>query len=581
MTFTARPLYRCNLGAVVAGHYLAAEAGQLQLREGGNAIDAAAAASFALTVLEPHLGGLAGEVPILIHSARDERVVAISGQGPAPAAMSIERFRELGVDVVPGDGLLPATVPALVDAWILALRDYGTRTLADVLAPAIELADTGWPVSRGLARFLSSRRQRFTEEWPTTARIFVPGSTPPRAGDRVRNPDLAATLRELAAAAAAAPNREDGLEAAHRAFYAGRIAERIDLHSRTKSVLDASGEAHGGLLRLADLSAYRGRIEEPLSVPYRNTVVFKCSSWTQGPVFLQQLRMLEGFDLAAMGHNSTEYLHTWLEVNKLCMADREAHYGDPEFADVPFETLLSAEYAEQRRGLIDPQSASRDLRPGLGGVAASDAGGAESDSVGEPSSFLGDTTQVEAVDRFGNFVAATPSGGWIGSSPVIDGLGFPLGTRGQMVSLDPSHPNALHPGKRPRATLTPSLATKDGRPWMAFGTPGGDMQDQWTLQFFLNVVDFSLDPQVAIEAPTVSSYHAPASFYPRAALPAHVKVESRMAAETIEGLRARGHDVAVNGPWDHGRVQAIAREASGFFAAAVSPRLETGYVAGW
>lgn len=559
---------------MAAGHYLAAAAGHRILLEGGNAIDAAACASFALTVIEPHLGGLAGEVPILIHSARDDRVVAISGQGPAPALMTIEHFQTLGFERVPGDGLLPATVPALVDAWIVALQQFGSRSLRDLLAPAIELAEEGWPVQRGLVKTIAANQERFRSEWPTSAAVFLPGGAAPRAGDRLRNPDLGGALRQLVDAEAAANgSREEKLEAARLAFYAGPIAEAIDEHAR----------AHGGLLRLADLRGYRGRVETPLSVPYRETQVYKCPTWTQGAVFLQQLRLLEGFDLRALGHNTPDYLHTWLEANKLAFADREVYYGDPDHAQVPLERLLSTEYAAGRRALIDPARASELLRPGgrepfrVEDLTDLDL----PPGVGEPSAFIGDTTHVDAGDRWGNLVAATPSGGWISASPLIDGLGFPLGTRGQMVSLDPDHPNALAPGKRPRATLTPSLAYRGGRPWLAFGTPGGDMQDQWTLQFFLNVVEFGMDLQAAIDAPTVHSLHAPASFFPRGAQPRGVSAESRIPRQVLDALRARGHQVDVPGAWEHGRVQAVAREPGGFLCGAASPRRETGYVVGW
>jgi gamma-glutamyltranspeptidase/glutathione hydrolase len=504
--------------------------------------------------------------------------VAISGQGPAPALATIDRLRALGVERVPGDGLLPATVPAFVDAWIVALTHYGTQPFAEVLAPAIELAEEGWFAQPSLVKALRRNAERFRTEWPETARVFLPGSEPPAAGARIRNPDLGKTLRVLADAAAAAPNREDGLEAAQRAFYACALADAMDRHAQ-RPVRDATGNAHAGFLRRADLEAYRGRVEEPLSVPFEDTVVYKCPTWTQGAVFLQQLRLLEGFDLRAMGHNSADALHTWIECAKLAFADREAYYGDPLHADVPLERLLSADYAARRRAQVG-ERASDLLRPGdqppRRVADVRDLGAAA--GLGEP--MHGDTTQVEAADHLGNLVAATPSGGWIGSSPLIDGLGFPLGTRGQMVSLDPKHPNALAPGKRPRATLTPSMAYRGGRPWLAFGTPGGDMQDQWTLQFFLNVVVFEMGLQEAIDAPTVHTLHAPASFYPRAAEPLAVSAEGRIDPAVLDELRRRGHEVRVPGDWEHGRVQAVALEAEGL-AGAASPRRGTAYVAGW
>jgi len=503
--------------------------------------------------------------------------VAISGQGPAPAALTIERARSLGVGpLLPGEGLLAATVPAFVDAWLLALARYGTRSVARVLAPAIEVAREGWPCQRGLAAVLRRCAGRFGAEWPTSGATFLPGGEPPAPGDRVRNPDLARTLAGLAAAAEAAPDRAAGVEAARVAFYAGDVARAIDAHAR----------AGGGLLRAEDLAAYRGRVEAPLQVDYRGVTVSKCATWTQGAVFLQQLRLLEGFDLRAMGHNTADYLHTWLECAKLAFADREVAYGDPDRADVPLERLLSPEYAAERRARVDPARASDLLRPGdrpayrcAGAAGAPPDGGPA--GGGEPSAFMGDTTHVDAADRFGNLVAATPSGGWLSSSPVVDGLGFPLGTRAQMFSLDPGHPNALAPGKRPRSTLSPSLAHRDGRAWLAFGTPGGDMQDQWTLQAFLNVVEFGMDLQAALDAPTVHTLHAPASFHPRAARPGVASAEGRIDPAVLAELRRRGHAVEVPGDWEHGRAQIVAREADGWLAGAVSPRRETGYAVGW
>jgi gamma-glutamyltranspeptidase / glutathione hydrolase len=578
--FTTRPVFHCREGVVAAGHYLAAAAGHRVFLGGGNAIDAAAAASFALTVVEPHLNGLAGEVPILIHSAREGRVVAISGQGPAPALMTIEHMKTLGLDRVPGDGLLPATVPALVDAWIVALRHYGSRPLAEVLEPAIELAERGWAAQHTLVNALRANATRFREEWPETARVFLPGGEVPAVGSRVCNPDLGKTLRRLAEAAAAAETREAGLEAAHRAFYRGDLAEAMDRHARG-AVKDVSGGVHEGLLRKSDLASYRGRVEEPLSVHYRETQVFKCPTWTQGAVFLQQLRLLEHFDLRSKGHNSADTLHALIECAKLAFADREVYYGDPEFADVPLDRLLSVDYAARRAALVDAAQANALLRPGdRPATAVMNVTDILGPGIGEPSAIYGDTTHVDTADAEGNLVAATPSGGWIVSSPLIPGLGFPLGTRGQMVSLDPAHPNALHPGKRPRATLTPSLAYRDGKPWMAFGTPGGDMQDQWTLQFFLNVVEFGMPLQEALDAPTVHTRHFPASFYPRAAVPLRVSAEGRISAEVLDELRRRGHDVVVPGDWEHGRVQAVTWSKDGL-AGAASPRRETAYVMGW
>jgi len=355
------------------------------------------------------------------------------------------------------------------------------------------------------------------------------------------------------------------------------VAEQAVRFSSDNAFVDDSGRAHAGLLTVedfADFGAQGTSVEDPVRVEYHGVEVLKCGPWSQGPVFLQQLKLLEGFDLQALGHNTAEYLHTYLEATKLAFADRERYYGDPEFVGVPLGLLLSEDYTAERRELIDPRHASRELRPG----ALSVAGAA---SNGHPWPVVtGDTTHVDAVDRWGNLFSATPSGGWIGSSPVVEGLGFPLGTRGQMFYLDERHANALVPRKRPRTTLTPSLALRGGEPWLAFGTPGGDQQDQWTLQFFLNVVDFGMELQEALDAPTVQSTHFPGSFYPHQAHPAGVRAESRIAAEVLDELRARGHDVGVDGPWSHGQVTAVARETNGVLSGAASPRGRVAYVMG-
>jgi gamma-glutamyltranspeptidase/glutathione hydrolase len=576
--FTTRPVVTGRYGVVTSGHYLATMAGMQMLLRGGNAIDAGVATGFALNLLEPQSNGIAGEVPILIHHARSGRTVAISGQGIAPRAATIAWFTERGIRLIPGDGLLPATVPASVDTWITALAEFGTLTLGEVLAPTLDLAENGFPMYRGLRATIESRAQKFREQWPGSAAVYLPDGRVPEWGERFRQPEWAATFRQLVDAeqAAAGRGRAAGLEAARDVFYRGPIAERIAAFCRDTAVQDATGEAHTGLLAYEDLAGFRARVEEPVTVNYRGLDVFKCGPWCQGPVLLQQLTLLEGFDLAAMGHNSPDYVHTWIEGAKLAFADREFYYGDPEVVRVPLDRLLSKSYAAERRGLIDAGRASLAMRPG--DVAPHPA----QLILGDPRVYAGDTTHLDAIDAEGNMMAATPSGGWIPSSPVIPGLGFPLGTRGQMFSLDPEHPNCLAPGKRPRTTLTPSLVMKDGRPWMVFGTPGGDQQDQWTLQFFLNVVDFGMDIQSALDAPTFHTLHFPSSFYPRAAYPGRVVVEGRIPEETRRALRERGHEVVETGDWSNGRVLGIRLdEQRGLIYGGASPRLETGYAIGW
>ena len=564
-------------GAVSAGHHLAAQIGAQILGDGGNAADATCAMGFALQVLEPTMNGPAGEVPILVYVAREDRTYAISGQGVAPAAATLTRFAELGIDPIPGDGLLAATVPAALDAWCLLLARFGTRSLAEVVAPAQALALHGYPMYRFLRSVLSFLEPRFRDEWPSSAAVYLPLR---RLGERQTNPAHAAFLESLAQAErAASGSRETRIRAARDWFYKGRPAEEIERFLGTP-VRDASGRAHAGLLRADDLARYEGAVEEPVTTDYRGARVWKCGPWTQGPVFLQQLRLLEGFDLRGFGHNSADSLHTVAECAKLAFADREACYGDPRFAEVPLAELLSTPYTDKRRALVDPARASDALRPGRGRLPAGwpRVAGAPAPSQ-EPQAQAaargrGDTTHLDAVDRDGNAVAATPSGGWIPSSPIVPSLGFPVGTRAQMFVLDPAHPNCLAPGKRPRTTLTPSLARlPDGR-IAAFGTPGGDQQDQWTLQFFLNVVDFGArDLQTAIDAPTVHSHHMPDSFYPRTSQPGVLAAESRISEGVLAELERRGHRVRRSGPWEHGRVLAVTRDpASGLCEAAASPR---------
>ncbi|MBC8230322.1 gamma-glutamyltransferase family protein [bacterium] len=596
--FTTRPIIMGTRGVVTSGHYLATAAGFRIMEQGGNAIDAAAAMCFCLNLLEPQSNGIGGEAPTLVYSAREKKAFAISGMGWSPKAFTIEWCRKQGIDLIPGDGYLPACVPATVDTWATAVARFGTMHFAQILQPAIELAENGFPVYDRLHNSLAGSVQKFTELYPTTGEVYCPNGQAPETGEIFRNPDWAGMLKLMCSAEEAAMHkgRIAGIEAARDVFYKGEIAERIIDFITHHPVKDASGAAHTGLLSYEDMANWHATVEEPVTFNYRGLDVYKCPSWTQGPVFLQQLAILEGFDLKAMEHNSADYLHTWVECAKLAFADREAYYGDPLLDDVPFDTLLSKDYAEKRRNLINTE-ASREMRPGDVGrgfpsyatldVAednrrALEVAARESQDLGLGHAHVGDTTHLDAVDSEGNMVASTPSGGWIGSSPVIKGLGFPIGTRGQMFYLNPKRPNALAPRKRPRATLTPSLVTKDGEPLMVFGTPGGDCQDQWTLQFFLNYVDFGMNIQEALDAPTVHSVHFPSSFYPRVAYPGRVVVEEDISPEVIKELERRGHEVVVTGKWSNGKVMGIRYDkAHGVILGGVSPKGNIGYALGW
>ena len=554
-------------------HYLSAAAGARIFDRGGNAIDAAVAAALVEGVVNPHMHTIGGEAPMLVRLGSNQRVVSINGNTMAPARATIAHYRALGLDLVPGEGLLAAGVPAAFGAFACALENFGTKSLAEVAGPALALCEEGFPMHPGLCGdddsidvpglglgSIRANAELYRTRWPSTARVYMPGGELPRSGDLIRNPALANLFRRLLEAESGARKggREAGLHAAVERFYRGDIAREIVAHS----------DAHGGLLALEDLAAFTTRIEEPVSRTYRGATVFKCGPWSQGPVFLQQLALLEGFDLGAMGHNSAAYLHTLIESAKLAFADRETYYADPEFVDVPLNELFSERYAALRRALVDPERASMDLRPGDPRAMRAELG-----ASAKARSWGAGTTHVDAADREGNLIAITPSGAWLRSSPVADALGFPLGTRLQTFYLDERHPNALAPRKRPRTTLTPSIATtRDGR-WIAFGTQGGDQQDQWTLQFFLNVADFGMNLQQAIEAPRYSCLHAPSSFYPHDASPGLVRVESRVDERVREELAARGHKVETRPPWCDGNVLAVALDgARGQLAAGADPR---------
>ncbi|TMK64991.1 MAG: gamma-glutamyltransferase family protein [Actinobacteria bacterium] len=576
MRFTTRPELRGTFGMVASTHWLGSAAGMAVLERGGNAFDAAVATGFVLQIVEPHLNGPAGDLPAIVYSADRDEVLVVCGQGTSPAAATIERFRELDLDLIPGTGLLPAVVPGAFDGWLLMLREFGTWRLADVLELAIGYAEQGFPVVPAISRTVAGVEQIFREEWTTSADVFLRDGVP-QAGTLFRNPDTAATYARIVDESRGG-TRERELERARALWYEGFVADAIDRFARSEA-MDTSGVRHAGLLTGDDLASWRATLEQPTSRDYRGHTVFKTGPWGQGPVFLQQLALLEGFELAEMDLASAELVHTVVECAKLAFADREAWYGDPDFTEVPLDLLLSKAYADERRALVGEQ-ASADMRPGGPGPRLpSPVDGRVAAGVGEPTRASGDTVHLDVVDRHGNIVSATPSGGWLWSSPVVPGLGFPLGTRAQMFWLEEGLPNSLEPRKRPRTTLSPSLAFRDGDPYLAFGTPGGDQQDQSSLIFFLHHVDFGLDLQAAIDAPSFHTNHFPSSFYPRDAHPRQIEVEGRFEQPAIDDLRARGHDVVVTDDWALGRVTAAARE-NGLLKAAANPRGMQGYATG-
>ncbi|MEV4754965.1 gamma-glutamyltransferase family protein [Micromonospora sp. NPDC049559] len=591
--FTTRPQLSGDFGMVASTHWLASAAGMSVLERGGNAFDAAAAAGFVLQVVEPHLNGPGGEVPILLWSESEQRVHVVNGQGVAPAAATTERFAELGLNTVPGTGLLAATVPGAFGGWLRLLQQWGTWPLADVLEYAIGYAERGFPVLPQIATTIATVAPMFQADWSTSAATWLPGGTPPPAGARLRQPGVAATYRRIVAEAQArSGDRDAQLDAARDSWYSGFVAEQIAEFSAGTAWRDSSGRPHGGLLTGDDLAGWAATVEESTSFDYHGHTVHKTGPWGQGPVFLQQLALLAGVDLGAAGHLSADWVHTIVESGKLAFADREAWYGDPRHYDVPLATLLSPEYNAARRELVGAQ-ASRELRPGSpdgrrpvlpdpvagGGPAEVAAGGTGEPTVRTDGSTRGDTCHVDVVDRWGNMVSATPSGGWLQSSPTIPGLGFCLGTRAQMFWVQPGLPASIRPGARPRTTLSPSLALRDGRPWLAFGTPGGDQQDQWSLHFFLSVVHAEPNLQAAIDAPAFHSAHFPSSFYPRESRPGVLLLEERFDPAVVAELRRRGHEVELAGDWALGRLSAVARDGEVLLAAA-NPRGAQGYAVG-
>jgi gamma-glutamyltranspeptidase/glutathione hydrolase len=591
--FTTRPEIEGTFGVVASTHWIATAVGMAALEKGGNAFDAAVATAFVLQVVEPHLNGPGGDVPVILYEVKRGKPEVVCGQGPAPAAATIARFRDLGLDIVPGTGLLAACVPGMFDTWMLLLRDYGTMRVADVLAPAISYARNGHPLAERASATIATVEDLFRDHWPTSAAVYLPDGKVPAPGVLFANRALAETYeRVLREASDAGGDRVKQIERARQVWSQGFIAEAIDKFCHTQKVMDVTGTPHCGLLNGADMARWQAHVEAPLTYDYGRYKVCKAGVWSQGPVMLQQLALLRGYDLDGMDPAGPQFIHLQVECAKLAYADREAFYGDPDFVKVPIETLLSEKYNAERRKLIS-NKASFDLRPGslagYGGAiqirreegprAAVGSLGAGEPTVGRLGEVFGDTVHFDIVDQAGNMVSSTPSGGWLQSSPVIPELGFCLGTRAQMFWLDEKHPAALMPGKRPRTTLSPTLALRDGEPYLAWGSPGGDQQDQWTAQFFLRHVHAKMNLQEAIDAPAWHSEHFPISFWPRTSRPGVLVVESRVPEATVKELRKRGHEVEVGPGWSEGRLTAASRVGKRCRAAA-NPRGMQGYAAG-
>jgi gamma-glutamyltranspeptidase/glutathione hydrolase len=552
---TYRPEVVGRVGVVAAGRHFAAEAGMRMLARGGNAVDAGVAAVFAAAVTEISHFGLGGEAPLIIHLADRRETFVVNGQGTAPAATSLAALR--AAKSIPASGPSAGTIPAVVDALARALSEFGTLTLAEVLEPAITLAD-GFPWYAFLTEYLT-RELDAVRLIPSGARVYLQGprgSIPP-VGSVFRQPELAATLRALVEAErrASGSGRKDAIRAARDRIYSGDVGQRIA----------AAVQAAGGLLTATDLATYQGRIEPPARGTFRTSratfEVLKTGFWGQGPVLLQTLAILEDLPLERMGHNSTEYIHTVTEALKLALADRDTFYGDPDFARIPARGLLSPAYAAARRALIDPSIASHLPRAGdpwrfeagAHGIVPRPRPVAAPAAVGDltASRRSPDTTTVNVVDARGNLFSASPSSAWFFGGVFIAGdTGVPLGNRMQaFVLTEDGHPNLVAPGKRPRTTLSPTVVLRNGRPWLAMSSPGGDSQDQQALQVLLNMIVFGMRSQEAIEAPRFNSLHYEESFAARRFAPGVLEVEDRIPPGVVDALRRLGHTVRVQGPF--------------------------------
>jgi gamma-glutamyltranspeptidase/glutathione hydrolase len=614
--FTTRPEIDGTFGVVTSTHWIATAVGMGILERGGNAFDAACATAFTLQVVEPHLNGPGGDVPVILYDVRRGKPEVICGQGSVPAGATIKHYRdELGLDLVPGTGLLAACIPGAFDTWMTLLRDYGTMRVTDVLSPAISYARDGFPLVERICATIDTVKDMFRDHWKTSAALYLPDGKPPQPGTLFTNPTMAATYERILREAQNGGNREAEIERARAAWSKGFVAEAIDRFCRNNEVMDTSGRPHRGVLTADDIAKWQATVEAPISYDYGRYTVLKAGPWTQGLVTLQQLALAKGFDFDSFDPRGPDFIHYQVECAKLAFADRDTFYGDPKFVDVPIDVLLSDAYNDQRRKLITKE-ASLDLRPGtiegFGktlGVRLADAARAAvgSSGAGEPTvgdipwthdqddlpdavatlakkrekmgARPGDTVHFDIVDKDGNMVSSTPSGGWLHSSPVIPELGFPLGTRAQMFWLEEGHPASLAPGKRPRSTLTPTLALRDGEPYLAWGSPGGDQQDQWITQFFLRHVHAGMNLQEAIDAPAWHTEHFLSSFWPRTARPGVLVVEGRVPKETQDELRKRGHKLEVGPDWSEGRLTAASKHGKRRKAAA-NPRGMQGYAAG-
>ncbi|GAA1434577.1 gamma-glutamyltransferase [Microlunatus lacustris] len=593
--FLTRPDLRGTFGMAATTHWTASATAQAVLERGGNAFDAAVAAAFVLHLVEPHLNGPGGDMTALVVTADDPTPRVLVGQGPAPRGATLEHFAAEGLDLVPGAGGLAAAVPGAVDAWLLLLRDHGSWELADVWAATIDYADQGYPLVPRVAATVASVRELFTEHWRTSADYWLPDGQPQPASELATNPAYAGVLRGMLDAGRDAPTREARIDAARAEWRTGLVATTASAFLSAPH-RHSDGRDHAAVLTTEDFAAHAATWEPATTAEFRGWTVAKTGPWGQGPVLLQALKILDGYRDEALDPQTVDGAHHLLEALKLAMADRDAYYGDPDVGGgeppVPLDVLLSDTYAAERRALI-AERASTEVRPGevpgyraYRAPLATDSPDPGAEGVGEPTvsragETRGDTCHLDVVDRWGNMVAATPSGGWLQSSPHIPELGFCLGSRLQMAWLDPASPSVLRPGRRPRTTLTPTLLLRDGVPVSALGTPGGDQQDQWQLVYLIRVLVGGYTPQQAIDAPSLHTTAMAGSFWPRTWTPAGAIVEDRLGADVIAGLEARGHAVTRAGDWALGRLSAVVRDpATGELGAAANPRGGQGYAVG-
>lgn len=558
---TMFPAVRGTHHMVGAANNQEVEAGYRILEMGGNAVDAGVAATLTAAVTEQSRFGLGGEMPLLVKMA-GKPVIAISGIGVAPRRATVDFYAHRQAQPwedpnhlppIPGEGIQAAITPGVFDGLMLALQQHGTMSFAEVARPAIEYAG-GFPIAEEFATFLGGYK-RIMDLWPASQAFFYPSGAAPKRGEIVRMPALVKTLQDLASAEKKARgNRVKKIQAVRDAFYRGSIARRIATFS----------EANGGLIDYQDLASFKAESDQPRSATYRGYEVHKPGFWTQGPVMLEMLNILEGYDLKAMGHNSPLYLHTLIEAVKLAFADRDRYYGDPKFSKIPEEILLSKEYAAERRKLIDPGKASMESRPGnLGTSTLPTASAGVSDAH--------DTTCVNVVDSQGNAFNATPSGAWL-PSVIAGDTGIPLSTRLQSFVITPGHANQLAPGKRPRVTLSPTLVTKAGEFYLEMSTPGGDNQDQALLQVLLNIIEFGMSPQEAAEAPRFQTEHFYSSFAFHEFSPGGVNLEGRIGRATADQLIALGHKVKLATDWSNGSAPTIILKKDGVLHGAADPR---------